>query len=106
MLNNQLGVLTRVKSYARYSNSKHRSDHIYACPMRDISNTPVSILDEGIIVTNTSVTFPSNPGTNVEIGFWCEVCGQTHDLTFSHHEGQTFVATRPHRPAIGACHGA
>jgi hypothetical protein len=99
MLNRQIRVLTRVKSYLKSGDVKPHSDHIYTCPSCVWGN----LHHAGVRVDTASI--PVGPYSQVQIEFWCEVCGQTHALMFSHHEGQTVFATHP-VVAVGVCHGA
>jgi hypothetical protein len=99
----ELDLPISVKSYARYSDSKHPSANIYTCPLCGGGN----LHPETLCVDN--IRIPVGPGSLVQIVCWCEVCDQTHALTVSHHKGQTFIVPQLHNitdPVGRACHGA
>lgn len=100
MLTNLNYIPPGIKPCAHTGTNATTCDHIYTCPMCGGDN----LHPDALCVDN--IRIPLGPESLVQIGFWCEVCGQIHTLTVSHHEGQTFVTTRPHRPTLGACHGA
>lgn len=65
--------------------------------------TSVTIHGNDVHVDHAGDPTWTGRSSHIKIAFWCEVCGKTHGLTFTHHKGQTFTTTQcPGAP----CHGA
>jgi ribosomal protein L37AE/L43A len=81
---------------------RHDAIEIVACGRATPTCTHVVVRGADVSIGCGYDVYPTASDSHIRIGFWCEVCGKTHELTFLHHEGQTFTATH----IVGMCHGA